>query len=70
MSVRDAELEFEVNDTYWLDELDAELAFEFEEDFLPESDWAIGDDEDEYYDEDDDYDDFADWEIDLLDDEV
>ena len=66
MSIRDTELEFEVNDTYWLDELDADMAFESE--FLDEDDWAIGDDEE--YDEFDEYDDFVDWEIDLLDNEV
>lgn len=65
MGVRDAELEFEANDTYWLDELDAEIAWEFE--YGDDSDWDVDDEDDDYYTEDDDYDDFTDWEIDLLD---
>lgn len=74
MGIRDAELEFEVNDTYWLDELDADLERLLLEDtddddlWLDEDDWAIGDDDVEPYDESEYYADFedTDWEVDLL----
>lgn len=68
MSIRDAELEFEVNDTYWLDDLDP-IAWLDEAD---DDDWVVGDDDDDLFPYVDDAfaDDFADWEIDLLDDEV
>lgn len=70
MSIRDAELEFELNpNDYWLDEL-SDLN-EFDADFYDEDDWTIEDEDTLPYDEFEDYaDDFAEWEIDLEDDEV
>lgn len=67
MSIRDAELEFEINDNeYWVDELDREL-----DDLFDDDDWDV-DEEDDFAEfiEDAFADDFLDWEIDLLDDEV
>lgn len=62
MSVRDAELEFEINhNDYWLDEL-SDLS-EFDADFYDDDDWAIEDELELLSYEDEFEDDYSDWEI-------